>query len=57
MKCKIIICTLIKDCFNETLLGTTEFIENGTHYFEIPRDDFRKCKDARIKITVSETGS
>jgi len=57
MKCKIIICTLIKDYCDETLLGTTQLMENDVHYFEIPREDFRKWALARIKIEVSETGS
>lgn len=54
MKCKIIICTLIRDCFDETLLGTTQLIENGVHYFDIPREDLRTKRDVRIKIEVSQ---
>lgn len=54
MKCKILICELIKDSYNEVLLGTHDIRGNYTVYFDMPREDLRKCKDARIKITISE---
>ena len=53
MKCRIIICTLIRDCVDETLLGTRDFREGDTIYFDVPREDLRKWKDARIKIEFS----
>lgn len=54
MKCKILVCELIVDAFNEVLLGTHDIRGNQVVFFDLPREDYKKCDDARIKITISE---
>jgi len=54
MKRKIITCRVVRDthwCEHEL---TMDFIENGIHYFELPRQDLRTWRHARVEITIKE---
>ncbi|GAH79085.1 unnamed protein product, partial [marine sediment metagenome] len=44
MKCKILICKLLKNCSDEVLLGTHDLSGRHTIIFDMPREDLSKWK-------------
>lgn len=54
MKSKTITFKLVKDCHYVEREVRHRFIDNGTHFFDIPPVDLRKWKHARVEITIKD---